>query len=180
MTLPPPYRQDLQQLLNRLDDMHGQLAVWRDSVTNALPEIQYRDHDGKLRIYTSLCANLATHLGQYMRLRRLVILPYLAELRRQEEEGHDCRRCQGRCDMQHTQHLADIQDAHASLRELAVHLHPFNVSLPESALSGSGLLRDFRAAMMKLEEGLNELLFIEETGLVPLIKDLQRKIHAHE
>jgi hypothetical protein len=115
-----------------------------------------------------------------MRLRRLVLLPYLAELRRQEEEGHDCRRCEGRCEMQHAQHLADIQDAHSSLRELAEHLHPFHLSLPASALAGTSLLRSFRTAMVKLEEGLNELLFIEETALVPLVEDLQRKIHAHE
>lgn len=180
MTLPLPDRQDLRQLLVQLDALHSQLSALRDRAAAMLPELQYRDRAGKLRIYTSLCTNLITHLGQYMRLRRLVILPYVEELQRQAEEGHDCRRCEGRCDMQHSRHLSEMQDAHSSLRELSEHLHPFNVSLPQNSLAGSDLLREFRASMLKLEEGLNELLFIEESALLPQIIELQRNIHAHE
>jgi hypothetical protein len=180
MTLPLPDRQDLRQLLTQLDAIHAQLASRRDRVMAVLPEVQYRDREGKLRIYTSLCANLTAQLGQYMRLRRLVILSYLEELRTRAEEGHDCRQCKGHCDLQHAQHLAEIQDAHASLRELLEHLHPFSLALPATSLAGTELLRDFRAAMLKLEEALGEMLFIEESALVPLIRELQRKIHAHE
>ncbi len=180
MPLPLPDRQDLRQLIARLDAIYGQLIIQRDRVSSLLPDVQYADRNGKLRIYTSLCGNLTSQLEQYMRLRRLVILPYLEELRTKEEEGHDCRSCEGRCDMQHAQHLAEIRDAHISLRELLEHLHPFSLTLPVSALSGTDLLREFRASVLKLEENLAEVLFIEESAMVPLIIELQRKIGAHE
>lgn len=180
MTLPLPDCQDLRQLIALLDGKYAQLANYCERSGTLLPEVQYRDHDAKLRIYTSLCANLNTQLGQYMRLRRLVILPYFEELKKKEEEGHDCRTCGDRCEMQHARHLADIQEAHMSLHELAEHLHPFNLALPDSSLTGSELLRDFRATVIKVEELLAEILFIEESALVPLIKELQRKIWVHE
>ncbi|MBS1614842.1 MAG: hypothetical protein JST06_01845 [Bacteroidetes bacterium] len=180
MPLPLPDCQDLRQLVAHLDGLYVQLSALCERSASLLPEVQYRDHGAKLRIYTSLCANLNTQLGQYMRLRRLVILPYFEELKQKEEEGHDCRSCGGRCEMQHSRHVMDIQEAHASLHELAEHLHPFNLSLPASSLTGTELLRDFRATVIKVEELLTEILFIEESALVPLIKELQRKIWAHE
>jgi len=177
MTFPLPGPQDLQLLSGRLDAICARLATMRDRVAAVLPEVQYCDKDGKLRIYTSLCVNLSAQLGEYLRLRRMHIQPYLEELCAKGKE--DCTG-EGRCLMQHAEPLADIHEAHASLREIVEHLQPLHLQSPASALVGEELLAELRAAMRALETGLNELLLIEESVMVPLMKELQRKIGAHD
>jgi len=180
MNFPIPAQQDLQQLLATIEDKYVRLESLREKVSQYLPEVQYEDRDGNLRLYTSLCTNLSAQLGQYMRLRRLVLVPYIKDLFDKEEDGHDCRACGGGCRVQHAAHIANIREAHGELHELLVHLQPVATSLHKGRENHSDVFRGLRVDMMQMEQTLNEVLFIEESALVPMMMILQRNIGAHE
>jgi hypothetical protein len=84
MHYPNPDQHDLQPLLSTLDYKYRQLEALWERVNRFLPEVQYQDQDGSLRLYTGFCTRLSTQLAQYMRLRRLVLLPYLKDLQDKE------------------------------------------------------------------------------------------------
>lgn len=180
MMYPQPAQPDFQQLLLTLDNKYSQLESLLDKIAYVLPEVQYLDADGSLRLYTSLCNNLSAQLGQYMRLRRLVLLPYLKDLLDKEEDGHDCRACGNNCAVQHAAQLTNIREAHCELRELLEHLQPVAVGLSAGEYEQSPYYRSLRADMLQKEETLNEVLFIEESALLPMMIELQRNIGAHE
>jgi hypothetical protein len=180
MIYSQPVQQDLQQLLLSLDTKYALLEDLLDKIAYALPEVQYLDSEGSLRLYTSLCNNLSAQLGQYMRLRRLVLLPYLKDLLDKEEDGHDCRACGNNCKVQHVAQVANIREAHSELRELLEHLQPVALGLPAGAHEQSPYYRSLRSDMMQKEETLSEVLFIEESALIPMMLELQRNIGAHE
>jgi hypothetical protein len=180
MVYAQPAQQDLQQLLVTLNDKYIQLEKLLDGVAYSLPEVQYLDEQGSIRLYTSLCNNLSAQLGQYMRLRRLVLLPYLKDLLDKEEDGHDCRSCGNNCKVQHSAHVTSITEAHSELQELMEHLQPVTLQLNAVAFDDSPHYRSLREDMMHLEEILKEVLFIEASALVPMMLDLQRNIGAHE
>jgi hypothetical protein len=180
MVYAQPAQQDLQQLLTTLNDKYVQLEKLLNSIAYSLPEVQYFDEHGAIRLYTSLCNNLSAQLAQYMRLRRLVLLPYLNDLLDKEEDGHDCRSCGNNCKVQHSSHVVSITDAHSELRELMEHLRPVTLQLAAGAFEDSPHYRSLREDMARLEELLNEVLFIEESALIPMMLDLQRNIGAHE
>jgi hypothetical protein len=180
MQYPQPAQQDLQQLLTTLEGKNLQLEALREHVNYELPEVQYQDKDGGLRLYTSLCTNLSSQLCQYMRLRRLILLPYLKDLLDKEEDGHDCKACGGGCQVQHASHTASIREAHAALRELLEHIQPMALSLSVSKLTRPDVYHSLRADMLQMEQCMNEVLFIEETALIPMMEELQRNIGAYE
>jgi hypothetical protein len=180
MHYPPPTLQDLQQLLNTLDGKYVQLDALRERVNGILSEVQFKEGNGSLKQYASLCTNLSAQLGQYMRLRRFVLLPYLQDLQHKEEEGHDCKSCGSRCRVQHASYIASMREAHAGFRELADHLQPAAVDTCNIAVQPFPEFRSLLAGMMEMERVLNELLFIEESVLVPMIVNLQRNIGAYE
>lgn len=180
MPFPYPAQQDLQQLLTTLRDKYSRLEMLLARLDIILPEVQYQDKEGSLRLYTSLCTNLSAQLGQYMRLRRLVLLPYLKDLQDKEEDGHDCRACGGGCRVQHTSHNQTIREAHAELRELLEHLQPVGLSLHARQHHFPDVFRSLREDMIQLEQTLNEVLFIEDSALLPMMEELQRNIGAHE
>lgn len=164
-----------------MDGKYAKLESLREKIAFTLPEVQYADKEGKLRIYTSLCTNLSAQLGQYMRLRRLVILPYLSDLVSKEEDGHDCRLCGGHCSVQHAAHIADMREAHVGLRELMEHLPQVGIAMPPNGnIPYGNMLRSLRTDMLQMEETLNEVLFVEESAMIPMMIDLQKSIGAHE
>jgi hypothetical protein len=181
MPLPIPAQQDLQQLLSSLTDKYAMLETIRQRMDGSLPEVQLSVRDGNMRLYTGLCTNLSTILGQYMRLRRLVLLPYLQELQDKEEDGHDCKSCGGGCSLQHTSQVNSMRQAHAEISEILDHLQPAAIKLSVASQNEHHeRYQQLRSDMMQLELQLRELLFIEESALIPRILELQQNIGAHE
>ena len=148
-------------------------------ITDCVTEIHHGDVHQSASLYTSLSKKLVEQVGRYIRLRRLSLLPYLNELVEKEDDGHDCRKCATSCTIRHSSQVTDIQDAHRQIREtldkLRAIVEPVNHEL---------LHQDWEKTLRKeialLDEQLSELLYLEETALIPKIADAQKSIHAHD
>jgi hypothetical protein len=113
---------------------------------------------------------------QKFNTQRLVyFVPYLKELVDKNEEGHNCSTCSGKCDMHHTARLLDFN---LSLEEIK------NATYRERDLLTNGYngvhvaLQQVHQDIKNLNEILSKLFIIEQTTLLPKIKEAQKKINA--
>jgi hypothetical protein len=128
--------------------------------------------------YTTLSARLAEQAVTYLSLHRQSLLPYLNDLVRKEEAGHDCRGCSVSCNEQHAAQLTAIRDAHRQLQDTMDQLRPAAASLPGETKQPDGD-KSLRKDIRKLDEYLSELMYLEETAIIPTIVEAQQAIHAH-
>ena len=177
--LSAPHPLDLQCLLNRLNEEEYPYVLSLCNKVNAsVKDLQLHSTREATSIYAGLCSGLSEHISKYMRMRRLVLLPYFLDLLEKEDEGHDCRICSGRCSVQHMAHIAGIRKAHGTMKDLLLQIRTTGWTLygtfdyPES-------YRVLRRNMLLLDNALEEILFIEESALIPMMIDLQQKIGVH-
>jgi hypothetical protein len=177
--LSAPLTQDLQSLLNRLQDEEYQYIVSLcDRARADILKLKDTDLPDTILTYTDRCENLIGQVSEYMRVRRLVLLPYMLELAEKEEDGHDCRNCSGTCKVGHADHVQRIRNAHDSLRVQLRLLQSSGLPLYSTGLFPEAY-RSLRSAMLLLDIALMEVIFIEESTLIPMLIDLQQKIGAH-
>jgi hypothetical protein len=174
-----PLPQDFQCLLNRLQEEEYQyISSLCNRVDTAVSDLKQHEEYGRMAAYADRCTSLVTDVRRYMRMRRLVLLPYIQELLDKEDMGHDCRSCGGGCSIRHLGQVNSVRKAHAGIRErlFQVQTGPLPVyslgAFPEAC-------RALRTHMLLLQTALMELLFIEESALIPRMIELQHNIGAH-
>ena len=171
----------LQSLMAYLEkEYYAPIGQMCGRIVACTTEIHQPDvHPSAPLIYASQSKKLAEQVGRYIRLRRRSLLPYLNELAEKEDNGHDCRNCATSCTIRHSTQLADIQDAHRQIRETMDQLRSITPPAPDELRHqyGEAMLRKEIAV---LDEQLSELLYLEETALIPKITEAQKSIHAHD
>ena len=174
-----PTVEDLQCLLSRLqEEKYQQLDDLSGRIVTSLAEVQAQMTHSALDQYLAESADLASQVTHYLRYRRLVLVPYINDLLNKEDEGHDCRSCSGNCAMGHAEQVAGIKEIHQGIRQKMENLQEAGLQLMTiSAISEA--YQTLRADMISIDGALSELLFIEESALVPMMLDLQRTIGAH-
>ena len=117
-------------------------------------------------------STLVAQVQRYIRVRRLSLLPYLHELAEKEDTGHDCRACTSTCTIRHAAQLNDIREAHRGIKE-SLQVLKTATAAPEH----------FSAEMQRegdsLRDLLSEMIYLEETALIPKISAAQKAIYAH-
>lgn len=127
--------------------------------------------------YAALSQNLIYQIEQYMRLRRFGLIPYIHDLLEKEDSGHDCRDCSSNCDLKHSSQVSAVRDAHEKIKEALSRLQSATIQA-DAALNDSPSYRSLRPIINQLEPTLTELLYIEDSSLIPLIIEAQTAIHA--
>jgi hypothetical protein len=78
----------------------------------------------------------------------------------------------------HAEQIAGLQERHQGIRQELENLQETGLQLMTiSAISD--VYQQLRADMLNMDAALSDLLFIEESALVPMVLDLQQKIGAH-
>lgn len=169
----------LQSLLEYLEkEYYKSLEQMCGDVTNSITAIHGGDTEQSASLYTALSKKLVEQVTRYVRLRRLSLVPYLHELVEKEESGHDCRACSSSCTIRHSSQIHDIHDAHKQIRDTLSMLRAIEapIACEQSAAKPECKLRQ---QVADLDEQLSELLYLEETALVPKITEAQKAIYAH-
>ena len=126
-------------------------------------------------VYRALCGELITDIKKCLAYRVDELIPYLNELAKKEETGHNCSSCTGRCDMQHSARLLEYM---ASLEETKATFHKIRAVVSEEYATGDSELNILRNEMVNLDNALNELFLIEELSLLPKMKAAQKNINV--
>ncbi len=129
-------------------------------------------------LYNSLSKKLLAQVGQYVRLRRFGLAPYIQELLQKEATGHDCRGCSDSCTDRHTAQITGIKEGHNRIKEALYRLQSIAPPI-YSAPQQDSVYRSLRAGLMQLDTALTELFYLEESSLIPKVMEAQKAIHAH-
>jgi hypothetical protein len=121
---------------------------------------------------------LTKEVSRYLRLRRLILVPYVYDLISKEEDGHDCRDCGGGCSVHHSVQIDHIRTAHRNIGKLISQVRANDLPFTPG-MERHEAYRMLRLAMVLLNNTLTEILFIEESALIPMLTELQQKIGAH-
>lgn len=177
--LSAPLPQDLQCLLNRLQEEEYQyLASLCNRIDTAIADLRGQEDFSRVADYAGLCSGLINEVRRYMRMRRLVLLPYIQELIDKEDNGHDCRMCGGGCSARHRDQVNCVRKAHAGIRERLYQVQTGPTPVYQSGAFPEGF-RAMRTHILLMQTALMELLFIEESALIPRLIELQHNIGAH-
>ena len=129
--------------------------------------------------YVNLCNKLIAEIQLYIGNKTEHLLPYLKTLAVKSSAGHDCRACNGGCDLGHELVMAEMKDSHLRIKESVYRLQM--VALPlYSETKYPVEYKSLRNLMAKLENSLADLLTIEETKLIPQIIKAQKNIYVHD
>jgi hypothetical protein len=143
-----------------------------------LADLSKDDEPGGESLYNSLSKKLIGQVGQYVRLRRFGLAPYIQELVRKEDIGHDCRSCSDSCVTRHRAQITGIKEGHNRIKEALYRLQ--SIAPPMySAPQQDNVYRSLRADLMQLDTALTELFYLEESSLIPKVMEAQKAIHAH-
>jgi len=107
-----------------------------------------------------------------------MLVPYIKDLLEKEEDGHDCQACGGGCSLDHSARIRDIEVAHAAMRKYIGELRAAVWPIGDSS-AYPNTYRTLRSDMLRLDEALMDIIFIEKSALIPMLEDLQQKIRAH-
>lgn len=121
---------------------------------------------------------LIKEVRSYMKIRRMTYLPYVLELSRKNDSGHDCINCSGGCHMQHTARILELASSMKKTGSV--------VSYVQSELEGiykeeplKGSLRWLSGKLEDIIDKIYNALQYEEMNLLPGIKSAQKNINAH-
>ncbi len=143
-----------------------------------LADLQKEESAGEESLYCSLSKKLIGQVGQYVRLRRFGLAPYIQELLKKESTGHDCRSCTDSCTSRHTAQITGIKEGHNRIKEALYRLQSIAPPI-YSAPQQDSVYRSLRAGLMQLDTALTELFYLEESSLIPKVMEAQKAIHAH-
>jgi hypothetical protein len=128
--------------------------------------------------YIYHCKFLITEVRSYIKSRRMTYLPYVLELSRKNDTGHNCINCTGGCSMQHTARILEM----ASSMKKTGSVISYVQSELESIYNEEQLKGSLRWLSSKLEDIIDKLynvLQYEEMKLLPGVKAVQKNINAH-
>lgn len=121
---------------------------------------------------------LITEVRSYIRSRRMTYLPYVLELSRKNDTGHNCINCSGGCSMQHTAKLLEMASSMKKAGSVIAYVQTELEAIYKEEQPKGGL----RWLSSKLEEVIDKLhnaLQYEEMHLLPGVKAAQKNINAH-
>ena len=129
--------------------------------------------------YITLCIKLIEEIRNYIQQKNENLIPYLQELLEKDAENHDCSTCAGTgsCNMKHEIQLIDLMNSHKNIKTILYRLQMVVLPLYSETIFPDAY-RVLRNQMALLENGLTELFFLEQTFLVPKIKEAQKNINA--
>lgn len=176
--IPPGLPYALQSLLGYLDkEYYCSIEQHCRKITYCITEIHDGDTEQSASLYTALSKSLAEKVMDYIQVRRVTLMPYLAELEQKSGSGHDCHTCSVSCIERHSARIRDLQDNHNQIRDLLQLLGTIVIPAARTE-KDPDWERILHREIAALEEQLSELIYLEQTALMPQIEAAQKKINA--
>lgn len=169
---------DLDDLAQRLEkDYYDSVEVMCANAGSQAGLLKDEEEHPSTALYADQCNRIIDDVKEMMRMRKSVLLPYIADLKVKKDEGHDCRNCSGKCHVEHNAYLVNLRLANTEVKEVLNKLHEEALPLYDGVVypRAYAVLRN---EMSVLDTALTELFYLEESSLIPKVLEAQRSIHA--
>ena len=158
-------------------NFYGPLDIICQRLMDLGMSLKETDEQQHFSVYSSLLLGFVTQVQHICHDRRSVTLPYLTEIAGKAQSGHNCLNCADDCDTEHNTHVSRIENDHYGVRDIFGRLQ--KIAPPLFSEEGSNeSYRLIRKELAKMNSLVFELLYLEESQLIPVILDTQRKINA--
>ncbi len=177
----PEYEEkNLSRLIEDVNTSHyDRLRAMCHDLEDALERLRHHDFPAEAALYMSLAEKLREQVDGQLNWRSEIFVPYVHDLYRKNEERHDCSQCSGGCNIGHTSRLLSLKESHQKIKELLYRLQM--VALPlYSDTKFPKEYKQLRDAIMLMDTELTRLFYLEESVVVPGIKEMQKQIHADD
>jgi len=169
---------DLSHLSDKLNsDYYSVIEKLCVGAGNNLSLLQQLEVQPSAASYIERCNALIDEIKNFINARKGYYSPYLYELHRKEDASHDCSSCSGNCHAGHNIKLAEIKESIARIKDLPNRLQMMSLPLHSETLYPD-VYRALRNHLALLQDMLTELLFVEETYLIPKVAEAQKNINA--
>lgn len=168
----------LAQIVERLSsNSYNNLEELCQKATLLADRLEKQEIQSQVTQYTSFCISVLREVQTFVDDRKNRFVPYINSLSDKVENNHDCSSCSGGCKFNHDVHLLELAATAKQMKELLNRLQMATLPLYIDAIYPDSyrLLRGF---MSLLETNLSELLFLENTHLIPKVKEAQTKINV--
>ena len=168
----------LEELANRINrDYYDVISRLISQIKERAQNIKENGSSETTLTYLALCDQLLDELKIYIDRRKLFFMPYINELAEKSIDNHNCDNCSGRCGLKHSSKLLEFIESLKHINSTVCNM--MAAILLEHRVNSEELIM-LHTEMMSLDSLVNDLLYNEETHLLPHIIDDQKSIHAHE
>jgi len=166
----------LEELSARLHkDYYQIIEILCKSITQQCEDLKSVNLSEESRIYVTLSKSHIPEVLKYIDHRWQVFGPYVTELIEKDVAGHDCANCSGKCGLQHNAKLLDLT---LSIEEIKVTADRIRSILSQKSNIIDKEIKMLQNKISLLENLLNEAIYIEQTFLMPKVKNMQKTINA--
>ncbi len=170
---------DLLSLADMLDkDYYDVIISLCQGAINSANKLRDLEDRHPTSQYIILCNNLISEILTCIEKRKEYFIPYIHELHEKNKTSHDCGNCSGKCNMLHELKLVELKESDTRVKDILSHLQMMSLPLHAETIYPDNY-RLLRNQMILLENTLSDLLYLEETYLVPKISEAQKSINAH-
>ncbi len=168
----------LPELIVRLNkDYYHPLEIVCEDATAHAVVLSTDEHHTSTALYSSLSIKLIERVNNLIKNRKEDLIPYINDLFKKKQEGHDCRNCTGGCHVGHNTHLLSLKDSHKQIKEVLFRLQSVAVPLYNN-IPHTDTYRQLRSAVTRMDTLLTEMFYLEEANLIPGVFEAQKNIHA--
>ncbi len=139
--------------------------------------VREEDTHNNLSVFISLLTSCTSQVQHMCEERRTHTIPYILDICEKSSAGHNCLNCADDCEKDHINQVGRIEADHYNIRDTFARVQ--KIAPP---IYGDELLppayKQVRKELIKLNSFIFELFYLEESSLIPLILEAQRKINA--
>lgn len=143
-----------------------------------LRKLQAADTHQVLLSFSMLCEDTLSKVQEYVQYFTGQVIPYVNELNEKARNGHNCEHCSGGCDMGHKALLMQMYQSHQDLQRSVFDLQMAALPL-YSNLEYPEVYKSLRSDLHVMYATLHDLIYLEESLLIPKLLESQKKINAH-
>lgn len=140
-------------------------------------KVKSLENEGAITNYTVFCTDIIGETKQFIKERYDRFVPYIHTLLQKVETNHDCTNCAGGCKLNHDMHLLELMSTNERMRNVVSRLQMAALPLYSDAMYPDAY-RLLRGHMSLIETGLSELVFLENSYLIPKVREAQKTINV--
>ena len=170
---------DISQTIKNLEETYyvpGEKMCGR--LMKLARKLKDEDKDNSLSVFSSMFISLINQLQAVCEERMLITVPYITSLVKKAATKHNCLNCSDDCGIKHKSQIARIEKDHYSIRDVFARLQKIAPVLYSEDEVLPSAYKTLRKEMMALNTFIYEMIYLEESSLIPAILESQRQINA--
>lgn len=166
---------ELGELANKIDtDYYQELGKLCESMGEYIKRVSGQE-SGEISGYLAGVSNTHNRIGNHIKSRQEVLMPYVEELFEKKTIGHNCIACSSNCDVQHSLKMHEFRVSVNDIKNILNYIQD-ELSAPEDIQSSE--VENLAKGITLVNNMLTELTYLEEEILIPKILEAQKLINA--